>query len=115
MPRTSLPAARRSFALTGPSRPVDRRVEAVRDDLADARLADRVFAPHYAEPVRRCLSTAAALLDRRGPGAETLAMLAPGNAFDLLDVTGGCAWGIAVAEGLVGYIPVAALAADAPA
>lgn len=42
-------------------------------------------------------------------------MLSPGDAFDLLDVTGGAAWGIAVADGLVGYIPAAALAADAPA
>ena len=38
----------RRFRLSGPSEALDPRTAAVRRDLADARLADRVFAPHYA-------------------------------------------------------------------
>ncbi|WP_239024605.1 SH3 domain-containing protein [Sphingomonas corticis] len=99
--------ARSGFALTGPSRPLDPRVFAVRPDLADARLADRVFAPHYALPVRRTLAFPAPLVD----GTAPVAALEPGEAFDVLDVTGGRAWGIAVAHGLVGYVDAAALEA----
>ncbi|MDF0752810.1 hypothetical protein NLU14_21530, partial [Marinobacter sp. 71-i] len=42
--------ARKRFSLKGRSVPIDPRVDAVRRDLADVRLADRVFAPHYAAP-----------------------------------------------------------------
>jgi hypothetical protein len=38
-----------------------------------------------------------------------LTTLAPGDAFELLDVTGDTAWGIAPASGFVGYVPAAAL------
>jgi len=83
----------------------------VRGDLADIRLADRVFAPHYAQAVRRTLTADAALRGGREAGSETLAKMSGGDAFDLLDVTGDAAWGIAVASGLVGYLPADALAA----
>jgi hypothetical protein len=39
--------------------------------------------------------------------------LEPGEAFDLLDVTGSAAWGIAVGRELVGYVDVAALGPSA--
>ena len=38
-----------------------------------------------------------------------LAQLEAGADFDLIDVTGATAWGIAVAEGLVGYVDAAAV------
>ena len=40
---------------------------------------------------------------------EAVARLMPGDAFDLLDVAGGRAWGIVVATGLVGYVDAAVL------
>lgn len=73
------------------------------------RLADRVFAPHYAAPMPRRLSTPVAL--RAGPGAdsEAVAQLAAGEIFEILELAGGNAWGVAPAHGLVGYIDPAVL------
>lgn len=95
---------RRSFALTGPSRPLDPRTNAVRRDIADVRLADRVFAPHYVKAVARTVLTDAALREARDPASEVIATIEAGEQFDLLDLTGGVAWGIATARGLVGYV-----------
>jgi hypothetical protein len=83
----------------------------VRADLADVRLADRVFAPHYAAPLPRVLVSAATLRDGRGEEAQPVAELAPGDAFELLDVTGTDAWGRAPGLDRVGYLPAAALGA----
>ena len=96
--------ARRTFALDGPSRPLDPRTHAVRADIADVRLADRVFAPHYAAPLRRTIRRDADLRAARGHDAVVLAPLVAGAAFDLLDLTGGVAWGIAIDADLVGYV-----------
>jgi hypothetical protein len=79
----------------------------VRADIADVRLADRVFAPHYAAPLRRTIVTDTSLREGRDPGASSLAELGAGAVFDVLDVTGGVAWGIAVDENLVGYVDAA--------
>lgn len=99
----------RAFALTGPSRVLDPRVVAVRADIADIRLADQVFAPHYVAAIDRIVETAGALRAGRDPASEKLADMAAGDVFELLDVTGDIAWGIAPGKGLVGYLPVAAL------
>ena len=84
----------------------------MRADIADVRLADRVFAPHYAAPLPRVLVLPATLASERN-GLEVLAQLAAGDVFDLLDHTGGDAWGIARTSGLVGYLPAAALGLSA--
>jgi hypothetical protein len=81
----------------------------VRGDLADVRLADRVFAPHYAKALSRGVVRNADLRAGRGDGTAAIATLSPGDAFELLDVTGGIAWGIAPAQGLVGYVDADAL------
>ena len=101
---------RRRFALTGPSVELDPRTHAVRADLADVRLADRVFAPHYAAPLPRALAHAAALRAGREPETEVLARLEAGDAFELLEAAGGAAWGVATRPGLVGYLDADALA-----
>jgi hypothetical protein len=108
---SSSPPPRKVFALTGRSRPLDPTTDAVRPDIADIRLADRVFAPHYAQALRKTVAADALLCAARGEEAELLATLRAGEAFDLLDVTGGSAWGIAVASGLVGYVDVGKLSA----
>jgi len=81
----------------------------VRPDLADLRLASKVFAPHYAKAVPAKLIATAILLATPDLDGPVLAELAAGDAFELLDRSGGFAWGIAVAAGTVGYLPDAAV------
>jgi hypothetical protein len=102
-------ATRKRFALTGVSPRIDPRVDAVRPDLADIRLADRVFAPHYAAPLTRHLARAVAL--REGPKSDSSVMtqLDSGDQFDVLEFAGANAWGVAPKSGLVGYIDAAAI------
>ena len=104
-PRSSstLPSlsARRQFALTGPSARLDPATHAVRGDLADVRLADRVFAPHYAQAMPCLVCCATPLL--RSPAGEPVATLAKDDVFELLELAGNHAWGVAQAAGLVGY------------
>ena len=84
-------------------------MDAVRGDLADVRLADRVFAPHYAAPMPRTLSKGAALRASRATDAEVLAQLQPGDAFEVLELAGDNAWGTAPGVGLVGYVDAESL------
>lgn len=95
---------REGFALTGCSATLDPRTHAVRPDLADVRLARMIFAPHYAAPVARVLTSSTPLRAARDPGSAVLAVLDADDAFELLDIVGGDAWGIAPAAGLVGYL-----------
>jgi hypothetical protein len=74
----------------------------VRGDLADVRLAERVFAPHYAEAMA-CVVTRATPLSGKADGDDIVATLAPGDRFELLELTGSQGWGVAPASGLVGY------------
>ena len=89
---------------------LDPQTHAVRRDLADVRLADRVFAPHYAAPALRTLARAALLKSGRESADEQLAQLAAGEPFELLELAGDQAWGVAPAQGLVGYLDADALA-----
>lgn len=79
----------------------------MRGDLADVRLADRVFAPHYAVAMP-CILLRAAILQAE-PGGARLADLAPGERFELFELAGDHGWGMACTPGLVGYCDRAAL------
>ncbi len=106
----------KTFALVGRSRALDPTRHAVRGDLADVRLADQVFAPHYAAPLPRSVVAAAPLRAARTPDSDVLVSLVPGDTFELLDVTGDLAWGVAPVSGFVGYVKADVLgpaAADA--
>lgn len=81
----------------------------MRRDLADVRLADRVFAPHYAAPMPRRVTRGIALRVGPSPDSEVIGELAPGDIFDILELAGRNAWGTAAGSGLVGYIEAAAL------
>ncbi|MFA5970099.1 MAG: SH3 domain-containing protein [Sphingomonas sp.] len=108
--RKAHPANRPSnFALKGHSVALDPRHNAVRPDLADIRLAEFVFAPHYAAPI--ALSVIGPVALRAGPdaGAEILCMLNSGDVFEALDFTGSNAWGKAAVLDLVGYVDSTAL------
>ena len=79
----------------------------MRGDLADVRLADQVFAPHYAQPMA-CTITRATPLQDKADGPE-VAMLPVGSSFELLELAGRHAWGVAPGIGLVGYCDRTAL------
>lgn len=81
----------------------------MRGDLADIRLADRVFAPHYAAPLPRPLVARAELRAAKAGDSEVLAELEPGDIFELLELSGGKAWGVAPSAGLVGYVCASAI------
>ncbi len=111
----SAPRTRRGH-LAGPSRPLDRRINAIRDDLADAALAGCVVAPRYAGGVsRRCVVPGAML--RAGPNAAARAVseLLFGEAFTVFDIADGWAWGQCGADRYVGWVRLAALGEAAEA
>lgn len=70
------------------------------------RLADRIFAPHYAAPMACRLVQPAKLL--RDKGGDVLAELAAEQIFEVLEVSGAHAWGVAE-DGSVGYVDRGAL------
>ncbi|MBB4630935.1 C40 family peptidase [Sphingosinicella soli] len=100
-------------APTSSARRPDPRTHAWRDDLADAALEGVVDAPRFAVPVRHRLTAPQAPI-RKAPDADAVAVseLLSGEAFDVLDVSGGVAWGYSVHDHYVGYVD-AALLADA--
>ena len=96
------------FALQGHSVTLDPQKYAVRPDLADIRLAEYVFAPHYAAPMACSANRAVSLCPSRS-GGEPLAELAVGENFEVLELAGNNAWGIAPERGLVGFVDRSAL------
>ncbi|WP_380785674.1 SH3 domain-containing protein [Sphingomonas sp. R86521] len=81
----------------------------MRRDIADIRLAEQVFAPHYAVPMPTIVSRASPLRLERDADSEIVATLQSGDTFEVLELAGVSAWGVAVGEGLVGYIDRTAL------
>lgn len=102
-PPASSEPARKSFALQGRTVGLDPRTHAVRPDLADVRLAEYVFAPHYAAPLPYRTNAPVTLREGRPIGSAVLAELRSGETFEVLELAGGNAWGIAPNLGLVGY------------
>ncbi|WP_370714555.1 SH3 domain-containing protein [Sphingomonas sp. IW22] len=100
---------RERHALTGPSVRLDPRFYPVRADLTDVRLADRVFAPHYAMATARTAVAPCALRSGVGVDAPVISELLPGDCFDLLELTDQTAWGVSMTDGLVGYVDAAVL------
>lgn len=111
LPASSVAPPKR-FTLAGPSRLPDPRINAYRPDLADIRVAERVFAPHYAGAhVCACVAPAAMLREAPNAAAEAVSQLLRGESFELLDHTGDWAWGRTAHDGYVGYLPASALGA----
>lgn len=100
--------SRKAFALTGPSVALDPRTHAVRGDLADVRLAEQVFAPHYAAPMATRANRDTQLFADRNL-SEPLTAIAFGDTFDVLELAGNHAWGLATAQAIVGYVDRSAL------
>ncbi|WP_246848268.1 SH3 domain-containing protein [Sphingomonas beigongshangi] len=102
-PSSQPDSARKAFALTGRSVVLDPRTHAVRGDLADVRLADQVFAPHYAAALPTVVTSQATLYGDR-TRSEPIGEMKAGEAFEVLELAGDHAWGRAPATGLVGYV-----------
>ena len=98
------PAAspRKRFTLIGHSAVLDPAVHAVRDDLADVELADRVFAPHYTRAIAYRVVKAASVHAQPNAESKIIAEVDGGNVIDLFDISGGWAW-VRVTTG-IGYI-----------
>ena len=105
------PIADGGYPLAGPSDLPDPQFHAYRKDLADAALAGRVIASHYAEPLQRHLSHDALVHLAANEESDVVARLASGDEFAMLDSTGGWAWGYAGAERRVGYVRADAVGA----
>lgn len=108
------PEPQASFALSGPSLRADPATLPVRGDLAHIRLAGTVFVPHYAVPMPRVLAQDTALLGAARDDAESLATIAAGTCFEVLDIAGKWAWGCVSMDapdrsGAVGYVLLDAL------
>ena len=101
---------RTRFRLSGPSIALDGRTHAVRGDLADIALAEKIFVPHYARPMAMvCTADAAPLRSTSEPDAVELGSLSKGDTFMAVDLAGGMAWGFRADDHLVGYVDLAAL------
>ena len=104
-----MPHTRNSFSLNGPSRALDPRINAMRGDLADVSLAGKHFSPHYARVIARfCLPPFTPVFDK--PDGRQVSELLAGEAFMLLDISGGWAWGYCRHDHYVGYVDAASLA-----
>ena len=103
-----------SFTLTGPGATAAAGHLPVRGDLAHIALAGRYFVPHYAVPMPHAARGAGATLRKAGkPEAEIICSLARGETFDVLDISGGWAWGQVGENGFVGYIVMTELESPA--
>ena len=91
--------SRNVYALTGP--------QPVRGDLAHIGLAGCFFVPHYAVPQPRSVMPGGArLMSGTGEGAQELCTLMEGDSFEVLEVTGGWAWGCLSLDGPVGSVTI---------
>lgn len=98
------------LTLSGPSEKLDAAHWPVRGDLAHISLAGRCFVPHYSVPMPHVVKAPGAALRKLGQAqADVLSELNAGDAFDVLDMSGGWCWGQvadgALGSGFVGYIP----------
>lgn len=81
-------------------------MHAVRRDIADIGLADRIFAPHYARPqICGCLSASVMIRAAPDAAAGAVSQLLHGERFAVVDVGAGWAWGYSVHDNYVGYVP----------
>jgi hypothetical protein len=106
-PTVDIAPPRERLSLSGHSVKLDPATHAVRGDLADIELAHRVFAPHYARALRYRVTAETPVLASPGD-ADVRGKLAIGDSFDVLDISGGYAWG-KLSDGTPGYVVMSAL------
>ena len=96
--------------MAGVSAPPDPLTNAYRKDLADAALAGRVIASHYAEPLVRRIATTATAYSEPSLDSLVLGEVAPGDELRMLDCSRGWAWGY-LPDGRVAYLEASAVSA----
>ena len=90
--------------------PFAARLVPARPDLAALHLRGQVAAERFAAGQVRCVT--AVLLDLTldpAPGAERATQLLHGESFTIYDLQDGLAWGQALLDGYVGYVPASGL------
>lgn len=96
--------------------PPDRRLNAFRPDLADARLRKLVTARRFVEPrPARVVRGLVPVRPAPDPEAAVDTFFTAGEPVDLFDTADGWAWCQSRDDGYVGYVAAEALAAAAPA
>jgi hypothetical protein len=77
-------------------------------DLADAALANRVIASHYAEPLLRHIISPTPFMAQADDDGHPIGMLDVGDEVRVLDLSRGWAWGYGP-SGRVGYVRLEAV------
>lgn len=110
LPATAIP--KHQLQLSGPSKCLDAANWPVRGDLAHVRLAGICFVPHYAVPMPHTVAASGSTLRQAGrEDAAAIVQVSGGAGFNVLDMSGGWAWGQLGDDGLVGYLPLGVLVA----
>ena len=107
------PPSRQIFKLSGHSIEGDPRTTPIRGDLADIKLAGKLFAPHYAVPMLRTgIAPVTEIHAEPHLSAMPVSALMHGEEFAVLDIAGDWAWGYCLHDDYLGYLRFADLGDD---
>jgi hypothetical protein len=109
----SPPPPRQIYKLSGHSIEGDPRTTPIRGDLADIKLAGKLFAPHYAVPMLRTgIAPVTEIHAEPHASAMPVSALMHGEEFAVLDIAGEWAWGYCLHDDYLGYLRFAELGDD---
>lgn len=109
----AIKAERPTYTLTGHSFVGDKRTTPIRGDLADIKLAGKLFAPHYAVPMLRTgIAPVTEIHEQPDATSLPVSALMHGEEFAVLDVAGEWAWGYCKHDNYLGYLRFAELGDD---
>ncbi len=109
----SSPKQRQTYRLSGHSIEGDRRTTPIRGDLADIKLAGKLFAPHYAVPMLRTgIAPVTEIHAEAHATSMPVSALMHGEEFAVLDIAGEWAWGYCLHDDYLGYLRFAELGDD---
>jgi hypothetical protein len=98
------------YRLDGHSLSGDKRTTPIRGDLADIKLAGKLFAPHYAVPMlRRCIASTTPMHSAPDLQSNSESALIYGEDFAVLDIAGIWAWGYSCHDDYLGYVHISHL------
>lgn len=107
------PKERATYRLSGHSIEGDKRTTPIRGDLADIKLAGKLFAPHYAVPMLRTgVAPVTEIHAEPHLSSMPVSSLMHGEEFAVLDIAGEWAWGYCLHDNYLGYLRFADLGDD---
>jgi hypothetical protein len=107
------PKERAIYKLSGHSIEGDPRTTPIRGDLADIKLAGKLFAPHYAVPMLRTgIAPVTEIHAEPHLSSMPVSALMHGEEFAVLDIAGDWAWGYCLHDDYLGYLRFADLGDD---